>query len=123
MSATGVGECTITASIGSLSDECAVSVISGGEASLMIVDPFTADAINGDSWIVYPGYEKLYPSIRLCAMRDGIRDFDPLKLVEAKDKETAQEFVKEMVQDYGTYNTEIEHFRDLRKRMLEYLSR
>lgn len=87
------------------------------------VDPFTADAVNGDSWIVYPGYEKLYPSIRLCAMRDGIRDFDLLKLVEAKDKEKAQEFVKEMVQDYDTYNTEIEHFRDLRKRMLEYLSR
>lgn len=87
------------------------------------VDPFTADAVNGDSWIVYPGYEKIYPSIRLCAMRDGIRDFDLLKLVEAKDKEKAQEFVLEMVQDYSTYNTEVEHFRDLRKRMLEYLSK
>lgn len=33
----------------------------------------------GDSHIVYPGYRKLYPSIRLAAMRDGIRDYDLLK--------------------------------------------
>lgn len=85
-------------------------------------DPYTADAVNGDSYIVYPGYGKIYPSVRLCAMRDGIRDFDLLKLVEAKSPSKAEEFCEEMVQDYGSYNTDIDHFRDLRRRILEYLS-
>ncbi len=85
-------------------------------------DPYTADAVNGDSYIVYPGYGKIYPSIRLDAMRDGIKDFDLLKLVETKSPSKAEEFCEEMVQDYGTYNTDIDHFRDLRRRILEYLS-
>ncbi|MDI9550190.1 MAG: DUF4091 domain-containing protein [Bacteroidales bacterium] len=87
------------------------------------IDPFTQDAIQGDAWIVYAGYEKVYPSVRLCAMRDGIKDFDLLKLVEEKSASKAEAFVQEVVQDYAKYNTDVEHFRNLRRRMLEYLEK
>ena len=46
-------------------------------------DPLTSDASRdrgklpaGDANITYPGYRKLYSSIRLEAMRDGIYDYD-----------------------------------------------
>lgn len=38
----------------------------------------------GDSWIVYPNNGKLYGSIRLEAMRDGIADYTLLKMLERR---------------------------------------
>ncbi len=34
----------------------------------------------GDCWICYPAYKNIYPSIRLEAMRDGIVDYELLKM-------------------------------------------
>ncbi len=76
----------------------------------------------GDSHIVYPGYRKLYPSIRLAAMRDGIRDYELLRMVAAKDPACAQAFANDMVLDFDRYNTSIPHFRAIRRQMLEFLS-
>ena len=61
----------------------------------------------GDSHIVYPGYRKLYPSIRLAAMRDGIRDYDLLKMVEARDSIRAQAFVNAIIFDFDRYDTSV----------------
>lgn len=76
----------------------------------------------GDSHIIYPGYHKFYPSIRYCAMRDGIRDYELLRMVEDKDPQKAAEFVNRVVLDYNKYDTNPADFRAVRHDILEYLS-
>lgn len=80
------------------------------------------DVGSGDNFILYPGDGKVYPSIRLAAMRDGIRDYELLRMVRKKSKAKADEFVSEIVLYYNSYNTDLVHFRDVRRRILEYLS-
>lgn len=75
----------------------------------------------GDSHIVYPGYRKLYPSIRLTAMRDGIRDYDLLKMVEARDSIRAQAFVNAIIFDFDRYDTSVSRFRQIRREILDFL--
>ncbi|WP_290541083.1 glycoside hydrolase domain-containing protein [Alistipes sp.] len=75
----------------------------------------------GDSHIVYPGYRKLYPSIRLAAMRDGIRDYDLLKMVESRDSIRAQSFVNAIIFDFDRYDTSVSRFRQIRREILEFL--
>ena len=77
----------------------------------------------GDSHIIYPGYRKLYPSIRYCAMRDGIRDYELLRMVEEKDSLKAREFVDRAVLGYDSYNTDVQAFRALRHDILEFLAK
>lgn len=77
----------------------------------------------GDTYIIYPsGTGKIYPSIRLCAMRDGIRDYDLLKLVEAKDPEKAKAWCDAVVFGPDSYNLDPANLYDLRRQMLEFLS-
>ena len=87
-------------------------------------DPYgdpSGEHMGGDTHLVYPGYHEIYPSIRLCAMRDGIRDFDLLRMVEKKSASQAEEFCTRLVQDNATYNTDVASFRQLRRDILEYL--
>lgn len=76
----------------------------------------------GDSWIVYPGNKKLYGSIRLEAMRDGIADYTLLKMLEKKNPQLAQELCRLVVFHWTLYDTESDHFRSIRHRILEALS-
>jgi len=76
----------------------------------------------GDPFIIYPGNGKVYPSIRLSAMRDGIRDYDLLKMVEEKDPEKAMEFCKSIILGPDSYDMDLAHFHSVRKQMLEFLS-
>lgn len=76
----------------------------------------------GDTHIIYPGHEKAYPSIRLCAMRDGIRDYDLLKMVEARDPQKAMEFARRVVFEPDVYEMDPAKFREIRRDILEYLS-
>lgn len=76
----------------------------------------------GDCFIVYPGYHKLYSSIRLEAMRDGIDDYELLKKLQEKDPAEAQAIVSEVIFDFDSYDSETHHFREMRKRLLESLS-
>ena len=55
-------------------------------------------------------------------MRDGIRDYDLLRMIEARSKADADAFCRRFVIDNATYDTNISHFRQLRREMLEYLS-
>lgn len=70
----------------------------------------------GDAYIVYPSYHRVNPSIRLKAMRDGIRDYELLKIVKEK---TVQDFSTELILDLDRYDLSITHFRELRKKLLE----
>lgn len=78
--------------------------------------------IGGDMFIIWPGYRTVYPSIRLAAMRDGIRDYELLKMLGEKDSAKAMELCRSKATDYLTHNTDVEEFRQTRKTILELLS-
>ena len=80
--------------------------------------------IAGDMWIIWPGDHKVYSSIRLCAMRDGVRDFDLLRMIENRSKADADAFCARLILDAEapSYDMDVKHFRELRRDMLEYLS-
>ena len=76
-------------------------------------------------WIIWPGDHKVYSSIRLAAMRDGIRDFDLLRMIESRSKADADAFCARLILDAEapSYDMDVKHFRQLRRDMLEYLSK
>ena len=76
----------------------------------------------GDCYIIYPAKDKVYPSIRLCAMREGIRDYDLLRMVEARDPKKACEFCNSIILGPNKYDMDTQHFYSIRRQMLEYLS-
>ena len=76
----------------------------------------------GDAWIVYPAEGKVYTSIRLIAMRDGIADYELLKLLEQKAPEKAREIVGEPIRNFDNYNSNVRAFRLTRLKLLEALS-
>jgi len=77
----------------------------------------------GDGWIVYPGYHKLYSSIRLEAMRDGINDNTLLRMLEAKDPVLAKKVIDGIIYKFDWYDTSIRHFRKIRKEILVALAK
>lgn len=97
-----------------------------------LVDPYKeATSINtesgnilpgGDSWIVYPENGKLYGSIRLEAMRDGIADYTLLKMLEKKNPEQARELCRRVVYHWTLYDISSDHFRSIRHQILEALT-
>lgn len=76
----------------------------------------------GDCFIVYPGYHKLYSSIRLEAMRDGIYDYELLRMLQTRDAAKANEIVSAVVLNIDEYDSEVHHFREMRRQLLEALS-
>jgi len=76
----------------------------------------------GDSWIVYPKDRRLYGSIRLDAMRDGIADYTLLQMLARRDEALAKELCRQTVYDWTVYDMSTIHFRDIRHRILEALS-
>ena len=77
----------------------------------------------GDSWIIYPGEGKLYGSIRLAAMRDGIADYTLLQMLARKDEALAKEICRQNVYGWTTYDMSTEHFRKARHDILEALAK
>ena len=80
------------------------------------------DVPAGDAWIVYPADGKVYTSIRLAAMRDGIADYELLKLLEQKSPRKARRLAGEIIKDFDRYNNNIRAFRLARLKLLEALS-
>lgn len=76
----------------------------------------------GDCWISYPGYKCIYPSIRLEAMRDGIVDYELLKMYREKFPEECSELVGTSVYGFEHYDINIDAFREKRRQILEKLS-
>lgn len=76
----------------------------------------------GDCWIAYPGEKTIYPSIRLEAMRDGIVDYELLKMYRDAFPEKAKELVGTTVYGFEHYDINIGDFRKKRKQILEDLS-
>ncbi len=78
--------------------------------------------IGGDSWIIWPGDQTVYPSVRLAAMRDGIRDYELLSMLGEINSAEAMEICRSRATNYVTHNTDVEEFREIRKYILEKLS-
>jgi hypothetical protein len=76
----------------------------------------------GDCWIVYPANGKVYSSIRLAAMRDGIADYELLKLLEQKAPQKAKELAGKVIYNFNSYNNNISAFRKTRLELLKSLS-
>ena len=77
----------------------------------------------GDAFITYPGNGKILSSIRLEAMRDGIVDYELLKMLEVKKPEIAREICRQVVYEFDKYDTDIKSFRLKRRAILELLSK
>lgn len=67
----------------------------------------------GDSWLVYPKPGGVIDSIRHEAMRDGIEDYELLKLLHRKDPKSAQDLVNDpefrLTKSYAESNLEVFH--------------
>ncbi|MDY0098717.1 MAG: DUF4091 domain-containing protein [Bacteroidales bacterium] len=76
----------------------------------------------GDSWIIYPDNGRILSSIRLEAMRDGIVDYELLKMLESKDPGKAREGADRIIFSFTRYDNNIEAFRNHRRKLMELLS-
>lgn len=76
----------------------------------------------GDNCVIYPGYRKLYTSIRFETMRDGIDDYQLLKMVEKKDSKKAKSFADSIILNFNEYDGSVAFFRTIRKQMLDFLA-
>ncbi len=76
----------------------------------------------GDAFITYPGNGKILSSIRLEAMRDGIVDYELLKMLAEKKPAIAKEICRQVVYDFAKYDTDIKSFRAKRKFILQQLA-
>ncbi len=76
----------------------------------------------GDLFIIYPGDGVAYPSIRLAAMRDGIHDYELLKLAASISETDAKAIADKIIYDYSSYNTDVNSFRRTRQELLQLLS-
>lgn len=79
--------------------------------------------MDGDANLVYK--DKLgfpVPSIRQEAMRDGIEDYELLKVAEARDKKLARRLCDHLVADCRRYSRDVADFRRTRELLLELAS-
>ncbi|MBS1667739.1 MAG: DUF4091 domain-containing protein [Bacteroidetes bacterium] len=76
----------------------------------------------GDAFITYPGHGKILSSIRLEAMRDGIVDYELLKMLAEKKPAIAKETCRQVVYDFAKYDVDIKAFREKRRFILRQLS-
>ncbi len=76
----------------------------------------------GDSWIIYPAKGKLFSSIRGDAMRDGIVDYELLRMAEKKDSLKARGKINKVIYSFNKYDNNIEAFRTHRREIMEFLS-
>ncbi|MFW5831162.1 MAG: DUF5703 domain-containing protein [Prolixibacteraceae bacterium] len=76
----------------------------------------------GDMNIVYPREGRLLSSIRLEAMRDGICDYELLKMLEENKPRKAREIAAKIVFSFDHYDLNIINFRKIRKEILMELS-
>lgn len=75
----------------------------------------------GDSHIVYPGKRGPMSSIRLEALRDGVEDYELLRLLAKKDESKAREICDSVVRTMTDYTLEPSEFRKARMRLIKAL--
>ncbi|MFB3923955.1 MAG: glycoside hydrolase domain-containing protein [Terriglobia bacterium] len=79
----------------------------------------------GDAFIVYPdrANKSVFTSIRLEAMREGIEDYELLRLLNQKNPSEAEALGKAAIAGFTDYVRDPAAFRKIERRLLEELSR
>jgi hypothetical protein len=78
----------------------------------------------GDGWIVYPSKEQvLLSSIRFEAMRDGIEDYELLRILSRRDLAKAVDIAQRMVPEMPRPEADVAKFRQARQELIEALSK
>ncbi|MDR0608875.1 MAG: family 16 glycosylhydrolase [Planctomycetaceae bacterium] len=76
----------------------------------------------GDCFIIYPGNNKIYSSLRFVTMRDAVCDYELLKLLENRDPSKAKQLAESLIPQPNKYENNISIFRAKRVQLLEWLS-
>ncbi|MBI5095071.1 MAG: DUF4091 domain-containing protein [Candidatus Hydrogenedentes bacterium] len=77
----------------------------------------------GDSYIVYPTPKGVLDSIRWETVRDGIEDYELLKMLDAKNASEASRICTSLVQGFDKYDVDVGHFRAARLDLLNALEK
>ena len=85
-------------------------------------DAAVVDYPAGDAWIVYPADGTVFSSIRMAAMRDGIADYELLKLLEQKAPDKAKQLAGSVIKGFNSYDSNVRAFRQTRLKLLNWLS-
>jgi hypothetical protein len=72
----------------------------------------------GDSWIIYPADGRAFSSLRFAAMRDGIADYELLKLLAKKDPVKAAKLAAAIIPASNKYVKTVAEFRKARRQLL-----
>jgi hypothetical protein len=93
----------------------------GGEAPFVDVEPVHSPNFclpPGDNCIVYPGPDGPLDSIRFEAMRDGIEDYELLRLLAERDPEAAHAICGQIIRNFDDYDLDPTAFRIARRKLL-----
>ncbi len=74
---------------------------------------------SGDVCVVYPGPHGPHDSIRWEMQREGIQDYELLRLVEARHPRRAQAIAARLIHDFDDYTTDVAAFRTTRRALLK----
>jgi phosphatidylserine decarboxylase len=77
----------------------------------------------GDSYIVYPTPKGVLDSIRWETMRDGIEDYELLRLLEIKNPSEAARLCASLISGFDKYDMDVKHFRAVRLELLNALEK
>jgi len=75
----------------------------------------------GDQCIVYPGPKGPLESLRFEAMRDGVEDYELLKVLEAQDSDSARGICDAIIRTPTDYDRTVSGFRKARRTLLKTL--
>jgi hypothetical protein len=90
-----------------------------------VIDNNTELLPSGDAFIVYPdpAHKSVFSSIRLEAMREGIEDYELLRVLKEKNPAEAERLVNQAIRSFTDYVRDVPGFRGTERQLLEALSR
>ena len=89
-----------------------------------VIDANTQLLPPGDAFIVYPDRERnsVYSSIRLETMREGIEDYELLRMLAMKNPAAAEKLSQAVIKSFTEYVRDPAKFREVEKQLLEAAS-
>lgn len=77
-----------------------------------------SSACAGDGVFLYPGLNDIYPTIRLAQIRDGVQDYEWLKLLESrKGRPAAEAYCRELMTSFTSFTRDPERMLSVRRRL------
>jgi len=77
----------------------------------------------GDTHIVYPGDGRPWSSLRLEAQREGLEDFELLRMLRARRPKAAERVIQMAIRGFDRYTKDVGKFRAARRALLGALER